>query len=95
MKTKTNKKNPFRGRYLREEEGRKRGREVPFSRCQDSSVAPPAMPASTSQFPGTSSEELLRDASSNEPFQPRLMLQRFRVSSPPGVFEALASLPIW
>lgn len=58
-------------------------------------MAPPAMPASTSQFPGTSSEELLRDASSNEPFHLGLMLQRFWVSSPPGVFEALASFPIW
>lgn len=94
MKTKTNKKSLWREIFERGR-GKKGESEVPFCHCQDSSVAPLAMPASTSQFLGTSSEQLLWDASSNEPFHPDLMLQRFQVSSPPGVFEALASLPIW
>lgn len=58
-------------------------------------MAPSTVPASTSQLPGTSFAELVRDASSNEPFHPGLTLQRFGASSPPGVFEALACLPIW
>lgn len=94
MKTKTNKKSLSREIFERGR-GKKGGREVPFSHCQDSSVAPPDLPVSTSQFPGTSSAELVQDASSNEPFHLRLMLHRFWVSSPPGVLEALASFPIW
>lgn len=93
MKTKT--KKSLQREIFERGRGKKGGREVPFSYCQDSFAAPQAMPASTSQLPGTSSEELLLDASSNEPFHLRLMLQRFWVSSLPAVSEALASLPTW
>lgn len=93
MKTKT--KYPFRERYLREEEGSK-GEE----RCLFPTARIPLWLLQPCQHPHHSSRELLLRSFCEMPppishVFSGLMLQRFGVSSPLGVSEALASLPIW